>query len=79
MRGSAVHHTTGVEVPPTPFRRVRMDVEMWDAFGKAIEQAEPELDRSKVIREFVRWYIGETNSLPRRPRRADDGNDQDQR
>ena len=52
---------------------------IWDAFGEAIEQAEPELDRSKVIREFVRWYIGETNSLPRRPRRADDGNEEAQR
>lgn len=70
MRGSAGQPTTiGITVPPpgTPFRRVRMDDEMWRRFDEAVRTAEPELDRSKVIREFVRWYIGETNDLPRRP------------
>lgn len=68
MRGSAVKpKVIGAEVPPTPFRRVRMDDDMWNRFGEAVTKAEPELDRSKVIREFVRWYLGETNDLPRRP------------
>ncbi|MFC4050041.1 hypothetical protein ACFOY4_10130 [Actinomadura syzygii] len=47
-----------------------MSDDMWARFGEAVENAEPELDRSKVIREFVRWYIGETDDLPRRPRPA---------
>jgi predicted GIY-YIG superfamily endonuclease len=52
---------------PGQFRRIRVD-DMWDRFGQAIREAEPELDRSRVIREMVRWYIGETDDLPRRPR-----------
>lgn len=69
MRGSPAAPTMGATMPPqgTPFRRVRMDDDMWERFGEAVREAEPELDRSKVIREFVRWYIGETNDLPRRP------------
>jgi metal-responsive CopG/Arc/MetJ family transcriptional regulator len=47
-----------------------MDDEMWARFDEAVRSAEPELDRSKVIREFIRWYIGETDDLPRRPPRA---------
>lgn len=68
MRGSELQpKSIGALVPPTPFRRVRMDDDMWTRFGDAVTQAEPELDRSKVMREFVRWYLGETNDLPRRP------------
>ena len=51
----------------TPFRRIRMPAEMWDRFGQAVDEGEPELDRSKVIREFIRWYVGDTRELPRRP------------
>jgi hypothetical protein len=70
MEGSTTRAMMGDAVSPqgTPFRRIRMDDDMWERFGNAVEQAEPELDRSKVMREFVRWYIGETNDLPRRPR-----------
>lgn len=70
MEGSTAQATMGDAVPPqgTPFRRVRMDDDMWEKFGNAVKQAEPELDRSKVMREFVRWYIGETDDLPRRPK-----------
>jgi hypothetical protein len=69
MRGSAARSTIGVTMAPpgTPFRRVRMDDEMWTRFGEAVRAAEPELDRSKVLREFVRWYVGDTDDLPRRP------------
>lgn len=56
-----------VAVEGTPFRRIRMPDDMWEKFAAAVQQAEPELDRSKVLREFVRWYLGETNDLPRRP------------
>lgn len=72
MEGSTAHVTMGDAVPPpgTPFRRVRMDDDMWARFDEAVRKAEPELDRSKVIREMVRWYIGETDDLPRRPKAA---------
>ena len=56
----------------TPLRRIRIPAVMWERFGEAVRDAEPELDRSKVIREFVRWYLGEINDLPRRPERQRD-------
>lgn len=51
------------------FRRIRMPDEMWEAFNRAVQTADPELDRSKVIRQFIRYYIGETDEMPRRPGR----------
>jgi metal-responsive CopG/Arc/MetJ family transcriptional regulator len=48
-------------------RRIRVPQEMWEALHKAVQEADPELDRTKVIRQLIRWYIGETNELPRRP------------
>jgi hypothetical protein len=54
----------------TPFRRIRMPDDMWEHFRVAVARGEPELDRSKVLREFIRWYVGETNDLPRRPDEA---------
>ncbi|MEO3787667.1 hypothetical protein ABGB12_30445 [Actinocorallia sp. B10E7] len=69
----------GVEVPPgTPFRRIRMDDEMWNALAAAVAKADPELDRSKVIRQLVRWYIGETDHLPRRPEQKNASGDEEQ-
>jgi len=56
--------------------RIRMPADMWERFGAAIRQAEPELDRSKVIREFVRWYLGDdAGRLPRRPHKEGNSSD----
>ena len=50
--------------PKTPVQRFRLDADRWDRFGEA---AKP--DRSAVLREFVRWYIGEKGArLPKRPK-----------
>lgn len=45
-------------------RAFRMDdITIWERFG---ELAEP--NRSTVLRDFVRWYVGDPNvELPRRP------------
>lgn len=53
--------------PRTPGRLIRVDSDLWERFGAAVSDAEPELDRSKVIREFIRWYLGDKRELPRRP------------
>ena len=43
---------------------IRLDPDLWDRFG---ELAQP--DRSSVLREFVRWYVGEKNArIPRPPK-----------
>lgn len=46
----------------TPRQTVRVDKELWEAFGKV---ADP--DRSTVLRDFIRWYTGEVGAkMPRR-------------
>jgi len=46
-------------------RAFRMDdITIWERFG---ELAEP--SRSQVLRDFIRWYVGEIDAeLPKRPR-----------
>lgn len=51
----------------TPVRRIRVDDDLWERFGGAIEQVDPELDRSKVLRQLIRWYVRDTMEPPRRP------------
>ena len=54
--------------PPKDLRRVRMPDDLWERFDKAVKRAEPELDRSKILRQFVRWYVGDEGAkLPERP------------
>jgi hypothetical protein len=49
--------------PKTPLQNVRVERDLWLAFGAV---AEP--DRSAVLREFIRWYVGEPGvKAPRRP------------
>lgn len=44
--------------------------ELWAAFAAAVAGQEPRTDRSEVLREFIRWYVGEPDARqPRRPRR----------
>lgn len=54
----------------TPHRMVRIGDERWNRFGLLAGVRE----RSRVINEFVAWYVGEPGAkLPRRPKPADDG------
>ena len=49
-------------------RNLRIDDDLWDSFGEAIERASPEFDRSAVMRQLIRWYVGEPGAkLPDRP------------
>lgn len=58
---------TNQPTKPSQLRNIAIDKDMWNRFGEAIRKAEPELDRSKVLRQMVRWYVGEIDHLPRRP------------
>lgn len=52
----------------TPHRMVRVSDERWSAFGVLAGLRE----RSRVINEFIAWYVGEPGAkLPRRPKPAD--------
>jgi hypothetical protein len=54
--------------PKTPLQNVRVDPDLWAAFGQAVHRADPDSDRSKVLRQFVAWYVRERGAkLPVRP------------
>lgn len=54
---------------PTGLRRFRTTDELWAQFAAAVQAGpDPEADMSKVLRQFVRWYVGEPGAkLPERP------------
>lgn len=51
----------------TPFRRVRMDGDLWERLEEAVKRADPDSNRSAVLRKFARWYVGDINEMPARP------------
>jgi hypothetical protein len=49
----------------TKHRPIRVEDELWTAFGALVGERK----RSQVIRDFIRWYIGERGArLPRPPK-----------
>lgn len=61
--------TGGDSVPPegTPFRRIRLDDDLWERFESAVKRADPDTNRSAIIRRFARWYVGDIDEMPQRP------------
>ena len=51
----------------TPFRRIRMDDDLWERLGEAVKRMDPDDNRSAVLRRFARWYVGDIDDPPRRP------------
>ncbi|WP_204016020.1 hypothetical protein [Sphaerimonospora thailandensis] len=48
----------------TPLRPIRVETELWEAFGELVGKR----NRSAVIRDFIRWYVRERGAkLPERP------------
>ncbi|WP_157253155.1 hypothetical protein [Nonomuraea typhae] len=60
------------EKGPGGLRRFRTTDDLWKRFGEAVERSDdPEADMSKVLRAFVRWYVGDPGAkLPERPESA---------
>ena len=54
---------------PTPFRRIRMDDDLWKRLDVAAKAADPDSNRSALLRKFARWYIGDIDEMPQRPQR----------
>lgn len=61
----------------TPRRTIRIDDDLWGRFSTAAEDVNPtergkESGTSVVLRDFMRWYVGEKGSrMPRRPPRPE--------
>lgn len=55
--------------PASGIRAFAVPGPAWERFGDAVERGpDPEADMSKVLRAFVRWYVGEPGAkLPERP------------
>lgn len=52
----------------TARQTIRAEVPLWERFGQAVKRRDPDGDRSAVLREFMRWYSGDTDAkLPQRP------------
>lgn len=44
----------------TGLRKFRAPADLWKRFGDAVEgSGDPEADMSKVLRQFLRWYVHE--------------------
>ncbi len=57
----------------TPFRRIRMDNDLWERLDKAAKAADPDSNRSALLRKFARWYVGDIDEMPQRPSRRQAG------
>lgn len=51
----------------TPFRRIRMDDDLWERLDEAVKRADPDSNRSALLRKFARWYVGDIDEMPHRP------------
>ena len=59
----------------TPFRRIRMDDDLWERLDEAVKRADPDSNRSVVIRRFARWFVGDIDEMPTRPEPRRTGQD----
>lgn len=57
----------------TPFRRIRMDDDLWQRLEEAAKLVDPDANRSAILRRFARWYVGDIDEMPQRPRPKRDG------
>jgi hypothetical protein len=51
----------------TPFRRIRMDDDLWERLGEAVKRMDPDDNRSAYLRRFARWAVGDIDEMPKRP------------
>jgi len=75
MRGYAVSDRKAEVMAPdgTPFRRIRLDDDLWERLEEAVKRADPDSNRSAVLRKFARWYVGDIDEAPQRPPRRSPG------
>ena len=69
MRGYDVTDRRADTMPAegTPFRRIRLDDDLWKRLDEAAKAADPDSNRSAVLRKFARWFVGDIDEMPQRP------------
>lgn len=65
--------TDNMPAEGTPFRRIRMDDDLWQRLEEAAKRADPDANRSVVLRRLARWYVGDIDEMPQRPEPRRDG------
>ena len=51
----------------TALRRIRIDSDLWERLDEAARRADPDTNRSVLVRKFMRWYVGDIDEMPQRP------------
>ena len=51
----------------TKMRRIRIDDDLWERLEKAAKAADPDSNRSALLRRLARWYVGDIDEMPQRP------------
>lgn len=51
----------------TPFRKIRMDDDLWQRLEDTAKRADPDSNRSAILRRFARWFVGDIDEMPQRP------------
>ena len=44
-----------------------MDDDLWERLGEAVKRADPDDNRSALLRRFARYYVGDIDRAPERP------------
>jgi hypothetical protein len=47
--------------------KMKMDMDLWERLDEAVKRADPDSNRSALLRRFARWYVGDIEEMPRRP------------
>lgn len=72
LRGSKMRTTPEIARVPGPvgYRNLKMEDELWKRFEEAVKRADPDANRSMILRRLARWFVGDIDEMPRRPQRA---------
>lgn len=60
-----IEHPKPVVGKGTPIVGFRIDLALWDRFRELAD--EEGVSRGRLLRDFIRWYVGRTNVAPTRP------------
>jgi hypothetical protein len=45
-----------------------MDDDLWERLDQAAKEMDPDSNRSVILRRLARWFVGDIDEMPRRPK-----------
>jgi len=70
LRGSTMRPNVPQVARGRPVRGMRgtqIDDDLWERLDEAVKRADPDSNRSVIIRRFARWFVGDIDEMPQRP------------